>query len=688
MLPFVIAIISSSSGFNAVSAGLSVFIFSIPCLILLQTSFSSLNVLELNIYSLVLGFALLSIFGFLWISSRNIFISVTPLVLILVICLFTKRFSTQNSIEVPKNDASTYLLAGSFVGWIIGINQLVITIQSQPTSWFGKWFFYNDLPWHLGIVRSISEGRLNSYPYVQGIEVAFPWGLHSALGSLSFLGKIEASEILYHIWPICYWLLAPLLIAAVTWQVTHKGWLTVLAPAAVLLFSGPAISPIAGVNFKAFFPISPTYEFGNLMLLIVFIVTFLFIRSSSNHTNLAFLTLVAISTFVASSTKGSLPPIILSSSIIITVISLLSKRKIKSTLLMLFTQFIAISASALLINRGGGTISIDPFSFTELGEGIGSIAPYILGFVILIAAIGSFVILLTLKINQQAIFPVIYLFSVVITGILAFLLLGHPGKSQIYLYWNIVPLFVILILWSFGVLVEKFGWVILLIPASAVFAGTLINSASFFNNENRSQLSKLLILLVVTFFVSLVVFNFLVVENKRSSLTKIFLGAFVSAISIVCFQNYGLPKDQYSGADPGYGVEINSNQLEAFNFISDNLDDQSLIVSNRHCLSSSSFPILSKSCDPRYFALSAYSGKQVLIEGWGYTPKEYGNWPNKIIELNDKAFYSPSEEVFSGLKGIGVSDIYLDLSVSQQVDLSKFATLVFQNDSAQIWHLN
>ncbi|WP_441245708.1 hypothetical protein [Kitasatospora sp. McL0602] len=120
----------------------------------------------------------------------------------------------------------------------------------------------------------------------------------------------------------------------------------------------------------------------------------------------------------------------------------------------------------------------------------------------------------------------------------------------------------------------------------------------------------------------------------------------------------GAPTLMLDMFDPGWSPsvwgapELQKSRVEAARWVRSHSAPTDVIATNEHYLPGTSY-------DSRVFTLSAFSERSVLIEGWGFAPREMasggGNgvgpfWDQPLLELNDAAFYSPTPEILAELR--------------------------------------
>ncbi len=156
----------------------------------------------------------------------------------------------------------------------------------------------------------------------------------------------------------------------------------------------------------------------------------------------------------------------------------------------------------------------------------------------------------------------------------------------------------------------------------------------------------------------------------------------------------GLIMDEYKSLQsPNGGAYTNivmpKSRVDAARWVRDHSAVDDAVATNVHCLG-----YYGDLCDSRSFWLSAYSERSILVEGWGFAPRQAvlglaPFWDPDRLTLNDTAFNAPSAETLRRLHdGYGVRWLVVDRTISSESpDLSSFADLRYDNGRVAVYEL-
>ncbi|MEO8850782.1 MAG: hypothetical protein ABI360_03530, partial [Allobranchiibius sp.] len=141
---------------------------------------------------------------------------------------------------------------------------------------------------------------------------------------------------------------------------------------------------------------------------------------------------------------------------------------------------------------------------------------------------------------------------------------------------------------------------------------------------------------------------------------------------------------------------VTQGQLDAATYIGDHSATGDLVMTNRHC----GRPVTpDQPCDSRRWVVSAFSGRQSLVEAWGTTPtsaklRPRGRelitlpyWNPSLLRLNDGFIDAPTKAAQRELWARGVRWVYVDRLLPHAASLSPFAELRYRNTDASAWQL-
>ena len=140
---------------------------------------------------------------------------------------------------------------------------------------------------------------------------------------------------------------------------------------------------------------------------------------------------------------------------------------------------------------------------------------------------------------------------------------------------------------------------------------------------------------------------------------------------------------------PYPSVPLPKSRVDAARWVRDHSSPDDILATNAHCLSGDL-----DSCDSRSFWLSAYAERSVLIEGWGFAPRQAAVgltpfWDSSLMALNESAFTAPTPAVLDELRDRhGVRWLVVDRAVGRESgQLARLAEPVYDNGRIAVFHL-
>lgn len=568
-----------------------------------------------------------------------------------------------------------------YLGWLIGflalIPALLVTLSSQKIATGVDLNLYNDVPWQTAMVSEALDRAPQFFPFLDGVPLAYPWLFHGFLGNLGSFTGLTAATLFTAVWPIIYACLLPLAVSFFAWRLTKNFWVTTLATVALVFFVGPAFPGGESLRFPLTYSISPTYEFGILSLLIFFIFL-TYKQPAQRWGKLASLSLAFLTVFVASGSKGSNGLIVVVVMIAYFIQESIFKKNWRYPLLQsVIAAIAAVTAYTLTISGSSGDLTVDPLSFLPNLDSLSAPVLFIVASLAWLAG-SAFVIRRFTPITSPAFFPSLF---GAIAGILFMATFGHPGLSQMYFYWSIVPVLVLFGLWAIVLLFVEFGAMMLIPLISAwIFAQLLDAHVSYFFDPTDYAKIKWPVIWVLNSIVFVLVLS---LSQKLPGYKKVA----VLTISAACVfslaaQPFGSVRQVHSGPRAQAGVEIFADQFETFDYVRDTTSPDVVIATNRHCLAPTAEVA---GCDNRYVALSAFSERRAFIEGHYKTSDQ--SLMNRL-SLNDTFIYNPDASIQKQLWEQGVRYIYIDKTVAPAGDLQPYAVLIRDTEHSQLWELN
>jgi hypothetical protein len=137
-------------------------------------------------------------------------------------------------------------------------------------------------------------------------------------------------------------------------------------------------------------------------------------------------------------------------------------------------------------------------------------------------------------------------------------------------------------------------------------------------------------------------------------------------------------------------ILLPASRVDAARWVRDHSDPDDVLATNSHCISGKD----PQTCDTRSFWLTAYAERSVLIEGWGFAPRNAAVglipfWDSALLDLNERVFTAPTEADLTELRDrYGVRWLVVDRSVRREgPSLFDLADPVFDNGRVAVFHL-
>ncbi len=607
---------------------------------------------------------------------------------------------------------------------------LMLFAARQPVRWQGVVFPGMDTYIHQALASQILTRGPGSWPTVLGEDLGYHWFAHAWMAQVAAASGGELNHIVIRFLPV---IIGPLMAASIGVTVLRLAGGTrraaagtgVLASALAFLAAG-WVPYGYGEGFASglAFPIaydSPTLGLGapTMLTLIVVIV----LRWRAEMQGWASWGLVLVLAVTAAGTKGSTVPLVLVGLSLALLAALIWQRALVRAVLLdiatLTGALVAVMAVVFHWSSAGLTAGIGAAAGqTMLALRLDEQDPR-LGQVLLPGPHTAYVLVaatVMMALSRVAAGGILLLDAARRRDLLTWLLLGvscagaggvavfsHPGKSQYYFLMSAFPVMAIAsamglaALWGqqrprergitlglavVGALAAHFVPPFVVGPVarktwSVVWQAPIIGG---------------LVLLAVG-----AVAWWLRPAPKAAAAISTVLAAVTLSGVVTFVQGFNLErtarKGHVSTQSPGATTMA---QTDAARWIRDHSDRHDLVMTNRHCV----HPVTPASlCDSRRWVVTAFSERQLLIEGWTTTPRASREaplgrlsltvpyWNPERLALNDSFYTAPTAEAARRLWDLGVRWVFVD-RVLPSVDLAPFAVLRLENADAQVWQLN
>lgn len=666
----------------------------LPGFLLFRLIQSNSTFFENLVIGIGISLSLLALGGFISGWTQVFWARYIPSASVFSLALVVLFLSRKKIKQKLKNRLPMKLFIGVAVGTIFSFISVLHTLNDQPTTWLGTWYFYPDTSWQLALIGEVSQRAPSVYPNAPDISLGYTWSFHSALGVLASASGFTATKMLFFVWPILLGLFIPALIAISTYSITNRNaTASMIAPIVFMLFSGLPFPALTNLNFNFPMYVSPTLEFAVIeSLILILLCQHSFQKMQEEKTNilwqiLSFFTIAVVSLSVFSS-KGSGPVLIIGLIVGVSIIGLRYKpmRIIPASMHLVSAMVLgSVVAFLFVVKDSSGQLEINPLSFLANQEGFTTLIATIFIFIYLGWIIGGYFIIRTYSESRT-------LWLVPITVFITFLLiptifLGHPGKSQLYFYFLAVPFFIILMSWALAILFAQFRTQSIIYSFSIAILGLLFRFQvmPFISESSVFNQSILFLGLFTALFMVSIIAGTLFMKRKKNK-THIFTIISFSLVStFIGFGTFDVtpPKWSYQTSQND-DTGVTANELQAFEYLKEVSSEQDIVATNRHCFSTKSES--SGYCSPRYFALAGFSERRVLLGGWDYTPRGTTYWNPQLLEENDN-FFTTNNASNSFIVDNEVGWLFVDKRISFFNDFSKFGVLVYENADVAIWKI-
>lgn len=582
----------------------------------------------------------------------------------------------------------------------------------EPVRFRGWTVQYVDLPYHTALVHAVSERFPPYYPQVAQEPLNYHWFAHAWTAQVSSVSGVDAVVLLTRFNPSLMAVAVPLVTAVAAMRVSGRRWAGPVAAAVAFLLldvkpwvTGVVLSPMGS-------PMSPTQQFGLLVLLTL--LTLLVLRWRGEASRAAWPALVLL-LVVAGGSKGSLLPVVAAGALVAAAAVLILRDRAR--LRVVGPDAALAVVTLLLLNRlmfggGNGGVSLDFGESYVAGRGTLMLGREVdiasaLGVLILIlsvlpmllAVLGGLGLLGAAETRSD---PVTWLLlGGGVVGLGAMVAFNHPGSSQHYFYKAGEPLLAIVGAWGTAVLWERVGSDRrLLVAGLATGPLALAVTRLLLDRDGPPGADGALIALAGL----LLLVTLGAVVAARTTGAGRSGGLAVAAIALL---SAGIVPTTVAVAkwDPPEAVEatedtaraVHGRDVRALRWLGAHSERGDLVATNKHCLSRVSDP-----CDRRRFFVAAHTGRSVLVEGWSYNRRaaplypDYGSalfrddqfWDLELMALNDGFIAAPTAAGASGLWDLGVRWIVVWRDAPHADDLAPYAERVRRGLAVEVYRLN
>jgi hypothetical protein len=607
--------------------------------------------------------------------------------------------------------------------WVWSITGAVALVLFWSCKFFRlyglSWPYYSapdtDSTFHLALLGEAKHHMPLTTPWVSGEPLFYHWFVYAEMAATSWVTGIEPQILLLRLSMLPMLAAFTVLVAVLARRIIGHWWTGVVAVAGTLFvlapspygwqlnqfFTGLAFSPIDdGSALRLTVWTSPTQTFGAMLFVPVVLVLVDLLGGALRQYPKKSWVLLGVLLCAVMGAKASYLPLLLAGLLLVVVVQLMNGRGPHRPALVATAITFACLLFAQFVLFGGATLGLrwDPLADVRT-SGIGTTGflidprPWRLALVALIAGWCWFCIwsgISGLVRRRRVLEPeILLLLGIGIAGIGATMLFGQSGDSQRFFVEAARPYLTLAAVAGLAAVLGRprrhTGFALLVAAFTgmfAVFAIRVLDGPALPTPWNTPG-SKHLALQVfwpyaLTFGVAVAATIAVGVARRRVAMFR----GIGHALIVALVAGFGLATTysnfarvvRESSTQGWRNVllqqpAITVGTLEAGRWLRDHSDPADLVATNAHCR-----PVDKVKCTNLHFSVAAYSERQMLVEGWGFTATAHVRaeqqriwmglvpyWKPEVLAANDAVFTSPSVENADFLRDrYGVRWLFVD----------------------------
>ncbi|KNX38665.1 hypothetical protein [Luteipulveratus halotolerans] len=577
-----------------------------------------------------------------------------------------------------------WLGAGTAATSLVALPQLINFVTRNQLRWAAVGAPQPDQHFHMALAGELLRRGPSGWPMVAGEDLGYHWFGHAWIAQICAVSGVPVDQVALRVTAVVMPLLVPMAAAALALRLSQRPAAAVAA--AAITMAGGQLN-VWNIPSPAL-PINPeSFTLGLSATLLMATAAVLAVRWRG-HVTVGTTVSVPVLTVLSAGTKGSTVPLLIAGTALAAVVMLWQRRPVARLLLVdlaLMTAALVLTLK-VVFNGSAGALTLNPedaAAHTFLSQQLDGITSgpgraLSVGLMILggltRAALGFG---LLARRGEQAgrRDPVVWLLlGAVVAGCCAPAVFVQPGQSQYYFMISAYPLAAVASGIAVVLLVTRLGRRTSVIAAAVAVATGV--TAHFLptsvlepvrSNGMPNALRVIACAATVLIAGSLVGAALARTGVRRTVAAGVLAAAAILSGTTAMASSLTQPLEVRGPATARSIGAVTSGEVETAWYIRNHSGRHDVVASNRHCAAPGR-----PTCESRRFLVAAYTERQVLLEGWAYTPTisrlapegrtslTHPFWDPALQRLNDGFYRTPTAGGRDALWDKGVRWLYVD----------------------------
>ena len=591
-------------------------------------------------------------------------------------------------------------------------------------------FPYLDEPYHLSLVAALRHAMPAELPFVAGEPLRYHWFVHADLAGASWMTGIEPIVLLERLGPIPMIITVLMGASLIAGKLARSRAAALLAPALITVLGTAQLPPSFGTAFVgATLYLSPTTTYAQA-LLVAGVAASLPLLERGQVRGAGGWVAAIVPLLALSGAKGTALPVLAAGYAAVILFTALLHRRVHREAAAL----LGITVAALLLAQhyvygsstqglGWSPLAVGRWLAAALGLAPAEALPgegvtlFVVGFFVLtqlsfaLGVVGLFTSPAWRSTGAQ------FLVGAGAAAVGATLMFGSEGVdrgvNQVYFLRTVPLLLAVTSAWGFVLLARRAPRSVarVALPSALVAGGSLAFALRSWGEGHKADMSVFVLavpLVCTVVVVGSVGVALLVLGRLRprwKHLAAPVAVAMVMGLGLpfavdLAIQTAQAPRPAAFEAPPPAAATIGAGGVPAARWLRAHSEPGDLVATNAHCRGRAGGS--RRLCDARMFWLAGYSERQVLVEGWTYSPRTPERadlfdrpicclpfWDGRTLRDNDDAFRHPSSATVRRLRDeYGVEWLVLDRRArSRPRWLSRWAERVYSRGDYEVFRI-